>query len=371
MKLADLPDIDFVDIDTDTVEQALFDSYSNITGRTLAQGDPIRLFILFVADVIIQIKNNVNTTGKQNLLKYSTGDNLDNLAAMLGVTRIAASAATTTIKATLSAVRTTETIIPAGTRISPEGSIYFATDKALTITAENTTGTVAATCTTTGISGNGYQAGEISSIVDPIAYVASMVNTTKSEGGAAIETDDALRERVFEAPESFSCAGPSGAYAYHAKSVNSSIIDVSVSSPTAGSVQIVPLLTDGTIPGTEIINEVLTKLSADDIRPLTDNVTVIAPTAVSYDVTATYYIDSDADAATVKNNVATAVSSYTAWQRAALGRDINPSKLIQLVMAVSGVKRIDVTAPVFTEVSDNQVAQSGTVSVTMSGSEPE
>lgn len=369
MKLADLPDIDFVDIDTDTVEQALFDSYSNITGRTLAQGDPIRLFILFVADVIIQIKNNVNTTGKQNLLKYSTGDNLDNLAAMLGVTRISASAAVTTIEATLSAARLIETIVPAGTRISPDGKIYFATDKALTIIAGNTTGTVSATCTETGIIGNGYQPGEIHRIVDPVAYVDSMVNTTKSEGGAAIETDDYLRERVFEAPESFSCAGPTGAYAYFAKSFNSSITDVSITSPTPGIVQVVPLLTDGVIPETEILNEVLAKLSSDDIRPLTDKVTVVPPTAITYNVKATYYIDSDADATTVQSNVSAAVSSYTTWQRAALGRDINPSKLIQLVMAVSGVKRIDVTAPVFTAVSDNQVAQSGTVSVTMSGSE--
>ena len=43
MKLSDLPDIDFVDVDRDTVQQAVFDAYTNITGRTLAQGDQIRL----------------------------------------------------------------------------------------------------------------------------------------------------------------------------------------------------------------------------------------------------------------------------------------------------------------------------------------
>ena len=131
MKLADLPDIDFVDIDAETIEMALFSAYTSITGRTLGQADPIRLFILFVADVIIRLLNKINDTGKQNLLKYSNGDNLDNLAANAWVTRIPASAATTTLEVTLSGERSTETVIPAGTRVSPESNVYFATDAAL------------------------------------------------------------------------------------------------------------------------------------------------------------------------------------------------------------------------------------------------
>lgn len=371
MKLADLPDIDFVDIDAETIETALFSAYTSITGRTLGQADPIRLFILFVADVIIRLLNKINDTGKQNLLKYSTGDNLDNLAANAWVTRIPASAATTTLEVTLSGERSTETVIPAGTRVSPESNVYFATDAALIIPAGSTTGTVGATCTTAGTTGNNYNAGEISQIVDPVAYVAMMVNITKSEGGADEETDDALRERVWEAPEALSVAGPSGAYRARTKAVNSSIVDVDVDSPSPGVVQITPLLTDGGIPGEELLTEVLDALSDESIRPLTDYVTVIAPTAVTYDVTAAYYIDEDADATTVQANVAAAVSSYTAWQRSKLGRDVNPSRLTQMLMSVTGVKRVSVTAPAFTEVTGTQVAHADNVSVTMAGSESE
>lgn len=369
MKLSDLPNIDFVDIDTETVENAVFECYANITGRTLAKADPIRLFLLFIADVIVRLLNVINDTGKQNLLKYSRGGNLDNLAANLGVTRIAASAAITTMEATLSAARTGETIVPKGTRITTEDKQYFATDAAIIIPAGETSGTVSATCTTVGTVGNDYAPGEISTIVDPVPFVKSITNTTRSAGGSDTETDDALRERTFEAPESFSVAGPTGAYTFHAKSANSSIADVHVWSPAPGVVNVVPLLIGGGIPSDELLREVETKLSADDVRPLTDKVEVLAPTAITYNVNASYYIDADADATAVQANVAKAVAAYVSWQKERLGRDIVPSRLIQYVSAVNGVKRVEVTAPVFTVVDGTQVAHENIVNVTMAGRE--
>lgn len=371
MKLADLPDIDFVDVDTETVENAVLDSYQNITGRALHKADPIRLFCLFVADVIVQFMNKINDTGKQNLLKYSRGDNLENLAALLGVTRIPASAAVTTMKVTLSAVRDADITVPKGTRITTDDHVNFATDKAIVIQAGDTTGEVPATCVSTGTAGNDYLPGEIRTIVDPVPFVKSIVNTTKSEGGSDTETDAALRERVFEAPESFSVAGPAGAYRFWAMTTNSNIVDVSVTSPTPGVVNVVPLLTNGGIPGDEILEEVDKTLSADDIRPLTDDVHVLAPTVVSYDIDAKYYIDADADAATVQAAVTEAIAYYVLWQKSKLGRDIVPSRLIHKLMAVSGVKRVEVTAPTYTVLKGTEVAHEGTVSVTMAGSEDE
>ena len=160
--------------------------------------------------------------------------------------------------------------------------------------------------------------------MDPIAYVDTMANTTLSEGGSDTETDDSLRERVWEAPETLSVAGPTGAYAARTKAANSNIIDVYVDSPSPGVVRIVPLLTGGEVPGKELLAEVQSELSADSVRPLTDHVQATDPTVVSYDINATYYIDDDADAATVQAAVATAVSNFATWQRARLGRDINP-----------------------------------------------
>ena len=371
MKLSDLPSVNFIDVDTVTVEKAVFACYTSITGRTLAKADPIRLFLLFITDIIVQIMHKINDTGQQNLLKYARDGNLENLAAFVHTERLAASPAVTTMQVTLSAAREAETIIPAGTRIATPDRLYFATDKALVIKAGEMTGQVAATCQKTGTAGNNYKAGEISDVVDPVPYVQNIINVTQSEGGAEAEADDALRERAFEAPESFSVAGPAGAYEYWAKTANSAIDDVEAFTPEPGVVQVTPLLTGGIIPGSELLKEVDKKLSADDIRPLTDNVKVVAPTAVPYEIDVSYYIDTDADAAAVQTSVSSAVQSYVAWQRAKLGRDIVPSRLVQYSMAVNGVKRVEVAQPTFTPVNHVQVAQESTVAVTMAGSEDE
>lgn len=45
------------------------------------------------------------------------------------------------------------------------------------------------------------------------------------------------------------------------------------------------------------------------------------------------------------------VEQYTAWQCAKLGRDINPSRLIAMLME-TGIKRVDVEEPAFTSLRD-------------------
>lgn len=365
MKLADMPEINPVDLTVNDVEKMLFTSYQNITGRTLGQADPVRLFVLFVADVLYRTCEKINYAGRQNFLRTAEGESLDALAANICTTRIPATAATTTIRATLSDKREEATLIPAGTRVSPENNIYFATDDDLLILAGATTGEVRATCTTIGTVGNNYQPGEISKIVDPIAYVATMVNITKSEGGAEEETDDSLRERVFEAPERFSTAGPKGAYEYHVKSASSLISDVCVWSPEPGKVQVSFLLTGGKIPGEEMQTLISETLSAEDVRPLTDQVEVVAPKTVSYDIDASYYIDSDADASTVQKNVSAAVDAYVLWQQEKLNRDIDPSELVRRIKAVSGTCNVIVTEPVYTDIGidDTQIDATGTIEV--------
>ncbi|WP_299920480.1 baseplate J/gp47 family protein [uncultured Megasphaera sp.] len=371
MKLTDLPDIEFVDANAEHVKAALFADYISITGRTLAQGDPVRLFLLVVAEAFIRLLNNQNYVGKQNLLRYATGDNLDHLGALTGTTRIPASAATTTIKITLSAARNQETIIPAGTRVVTASGVYFAIDDDTVVLAGGLTVNAKATCQVTGELGNGFLPGEISNIVDPVAYVATMVNLTASAGGADKENDDAYRERIHESPERFSTAGPTGAYEYWAKSANSAISDVTVYSPSAGVVEIRPLLDGGKIPEQEVLDVVDSILNKDTVRPLTDQVQVKAPEPVSYDISLTYYSDRGASESMVKDAVMQAITGYERWQSAKIGRDINPSRLIADVMSVPGVKRVIVTSPTFTKLTNVQVAQAGTVTASLGGSEDE
>ena len=214
--------------------------------------------------------------------------------------------------------------------------------------------------------------GEINKIVDPAPFWASAENVTKSEGGADTESDEAYRDRIQEAPEKFSTAGPALAYEYHAKAASALIVDVSVDSPAPGEVIVYPLLKGGVIPGNEILTLVDKKLNDRSIRPLTDKVSVKAPESVKYDVDVLYYIDRrDAtEAAQIQARAESTVQEFSAWQKERLGRDINPTELYYRLRA-AGVKRAEIKSPVFTATNKKQVAIADSVKASFGGLEDE
>ncbi len=362
--IKNLPDISFIDNKTiDQVRQEMVADYesfiSEATGQTvtLERSSVHRMELYAAAAQIYQAMQYIDRQGKQNILKYSYSDFLDNLAIFKGVTRNPATPATTTLRFTLSAERDTATGIPQGTRVSTAGAIYFATDVYAEIPAGSTTVDVPATCTVAGTDGNGFAAGELATIVDPIPYVASVTNTTATEGGAEIESDDDLAERVFLAPGAYSTAGPEDGYLYHAKAYSAAIGDVvATSNQAAGTVDIVFIMADGSTPGEEMIEGLEGYLQGKTIRPMTDLVRVAAPQEVTYTINLTYYINrsDSAKAVTIQAAVAQAVADYQTWQRA-IGRDINPSQLVRMIMD-AGAKRVTVTAPTYTAVDATKVS---------------
>jgi len=363
-----LPEISFAEKSAEDIESAILVTYESISGRSLAAGDPVRLFLETIAAVIVQQRVLIDFTGKQNLLRYATGDYLDHIGGR--VTRLPASAASTTIRFTLSAPQVGAVIIPAGTRITPDGDLYFATSVVVEIPAGELTVDVAAICMDAGTIGNGYLPGQINMLVDPIPYVEGAENTDQSSSGTDQEIDDDYRLRIWLAPESYSVAGPEGAYTYWAKTASADIIDVYVSSPSPGVVDIRPLLKGGLIPGQTILDLVAGVCSDKKVRPLTDHVTVSAPETVNYNLNLTYYIAQSraTDTISIQSAVNQAVNDYVAWQRGALGRDINPSELIARVM-IAGAKRLTVETPVYTQLQGYQVAIASTVTVTYGGLE--
>ena len=373
-----LPDISFIDNKTiDQVRQEMVADYesfiSEATGQTvsLERSSVHRMELYAAAAQIFQAMQYIDRQGKQSILKYSYSDFLDNLAAFKGVTRTPATAATTTVRFTLSAERDTATGIPQGTRVSTAGSIYFATDVYAEIPAGSTTVDVPATCTVAGTDGNGLAIGELTTIVDPIPYAASVSNTTATEGGAEIESDADLAERVFLAPGAYSTAGPEDGYIYHAKAYSPAVGDVvATSDQEAGTVDIVFIMADGSTPGEEMIEGMEGYMRSKDIRPMSDLVRIAAPEEVQYTINLTYYINrsDSAKAVTIQAAVAQAVEDYKTWQRA-IGRDVNPSQLTHMVME-AGAKRVTVTAPAYTVVGKTKVsALQGAAVVTYGGLE--
>lgn len=367
------PDISFVETDTETIVNALIQSYEKFTGRTLYPADPARIFILWVADIIIQERVNIDFSAKQNVPRYAEGEYLDSLAELFKDTsRLEPEKAKTTLRYTLSIALDGPKVIPAGTRVTPDGEIVFATLGDLTIPPGELSGEIEAECVTAGEAGNGFVPGQINQPIDIFPYYKSVENITESAGGADRESDAAFYERLRESMETFSTAGPLGGYEYYAKSASALIADVKASSPIPGEVDVRVLLSNGELPGEEILKEVYEILNADSVRPLTDHVTVAAPDNVPYNIDFTYYTQTGAAVSdeTIRNNVNAAVAEFRKWQGAKMGRDVNPSHLIYLLMQ-TGVKRVEVRSPVYAAVPENAVAVMNSAAVVNGGAEDE
>lgn len=370
MKLKDVSPISFATADPEEIAIEVVSTVENLLGRRLERADPLRIFLRGVELLLIQQRLLIDSTGKQNLLAFATGENLERLGDLVGVERLQATSAWTTLEVTLSTPREQVTTIRQGTRVTAGDDIYFALDEPLIFLAGETIKTARATCTVTGEVGNGYTVGEINQVVDPQAFLQSVRNVTPSAGGADTETDDSLRERIHEAPEAFSCAGSEGAYIFHTKSVSALISDVAVDSETPGTVQIYPLLEGGQLPTQEILDAIDEYLNAKTVRPLTDQLTVRVPTVFTYDLDLTYWISREdvTAAAEIQAAAEVAIQDFIEWQRSRLGRDLNPSRLTHMLLS-AGVKRVDVRSPQFAVTDKFTVAIPGSVTTTFAGLE--
>lgn len=359
------PDISFIDgRSVDDIRAEMVSDYEAFMSEALGQSvsldraSPHRMEINASAAQIYQAMQYIDRAGKLNLLKYTYSDYLDNVALLKGVTRLPAQAATTTLRFTLSAERHSVTGIPQGTRVSGPDNLYFATTEYAEIPAGEMSVDVPAACVVTGAAGNGFEAGELSTIVDPIPYVESVENLTVTEGGADIESDDDFAERAHLAPSSYSTAGPEGAYEYWVRTYSAAIGDVQIASDQqAGTVDIYFLMEDGSAPGAATVEGLLDFLRYGNMRPMDDLVRASAPEPVPYSIEFTYWINrSDtARAATIQEAVTAAVSRYVTWQRK-IGRDINPDELTAAVKA-AGAKRLAIKSPVYTPIGNSRVAE--------------
>ncbi|MCX4355684.1 MAG: baseplate J/gp47 family protein [Oscillospiraceae bacterium] len=379
------PDISFVDTNTETLVNNLIMSYEAFTGRTLYPADPARLFILWIADIIMQERIIINESAKQNVPRYAQGDYLDSLAELFKDTeRLQAQPATTTLRFHISAVQPSAQVVPLGTRATINGEIIFETTETATIPPGELYADAAAKCITTeidpvtgkeitiGAKGNGFVAGQISQIVDLFPFYEEVENITTTDGGADKETDEAFYERLRDSMEAFSTAGPFGAYVYWAKTASARITDVKPTSPEPGVVDIRILLENGEVPDDQMLQLVLDTVNADKVRPFTDYVQVSAPDIVNYNIDVTYYIPSQSESSTaiIQQNVKAALENFKKWQSEKMGRDINPSKLSEMLMS-AGIKRLEIRAPAFTQIEDNAVAILKTENVIYGGVEDE
>lgn len=360
-----------LNIHNETEEEILsrmVNRYEELSGETLELADERRWIFQSVAYALM-IRNETTNDGlKMNLLRHSKGDYLQEIGVFTDTEILEPKQASVPLRFEIEEAKE-DLIAVSPVRITPGGDVYFLTEY-FEFQPGETTKDVTAYCTEAGEVGNGYLPGEITKIVDPFPFFKSVTNLEISQGGAELESDESLKERIREAPSKFSTAGPGDGYIYWAKTANQDIIDVNVGMTSPGVVRITPLMKDGELPTATVLSDVLETCDDDKRRPITDNLVVDAPDQIEYEIDFTYYISSKNVGLVneIQGKVNAAKDEYIAWQKGALKRDVNPTELNYLVRS-AGAKRLVITKPSFVTVDIFEVAKETTVNVVYGGIE--
>jgi phage-related baseplate assembly protein len=342
-------------------------AFEAASGRTLQPAQVERLLIDLYAYRESLVRNAVQYAAQQNLVAFAIFPMIDYLGGLVGVTRLKAQPATTTLQFSLSNVLTVDYTVAAGTQVgTSDGQFAFATNVDATISAGSGSVAVNATATTPGAGGNGFLPGQINVPLNASGLLSGATNTTTSSGGSAPETDDHIRARIQAAPNRFSSAGPAGAYRFFALSVDPSIVDVQVVSPAPGTVNVYVLTgpvavqpaaapNSIAIAGSGLLSQVLVALNSDAVRPLTDTVVTSAVSEVDYQINATITLYSDADPGLTMGAAATAAQQYAIDTASKIQRDLVPSQIVA-ALSVPGVYEVTLNSPSYTQLTAGQWA---------------
>lgn len=373
-----MSDYSFVDYNSENIYNTIINSLINYCNEPLYPGDERRIFAEGVVSLFNTMYAHFDDAARQRLLRYARGAVLDGIGELVGAVRLEPQAASATFRFSVETAQSENIIIPQGTRVTSDGTVYFATDTLDVLQAGDTYVDIHATCTEGGSQYNGLAAGAVNTLVDMIPYISSAKNTTITAGGDdgepyTTEGDNRFRNRIRLAPASLTTAGPKASYEYYAMSADPDIIDVYVECPEDEPtvVNIYTLLTGGALPDNDVLEKVQAACSPDDVRPMTDKVTAKKPTQKSYDINIKYYTTAADEAAVIAavEDDGGAVDQYIEWQCGELGRDINPDELRKFVLVPgddkTGAYRVDITSPTYTAIADTEVAKfSGTLTVT-------
>jgi uncharacterized phage protein gp47/JayE len=332
-------------------------------------------------------------------LDYATGQSLDNVVALIGITRKAALKATGTVTFSRSSPASQDILIPSGTRVETSGSnpVQFKTTQAVTLLQGTTSINASIEALNAGAASN-VAANTITVIVDPVSGVESVNNSNPTSGGSDTESDEALRSRV---KQSLSLGGSATLDAIRAEvlavdgvtAVSIEENDTTTDNTGSGGLppksfrvmvlggddnDIAQAIFDSKPAGIQSYGSSSGTATAGDGTQYTINFERPTQKTIYVDVTvtkdSTYPSDGD-------TQVETAVISYIGGTDAdgvehtglGVGDDVIYNKVIDAVMSVQGVVdavvKIDLSSPPAgtsnISIASNEVARASTTSVTV------
>ncbi|WP_339045272.1 baseplate J/gp47 family protein [Candidatus Mesenet endosymbiont of Agriotes lineatus] len=151
------------------------------------------------------------------------------------------------------------------------------------------------------------------------------------------EDDERLRKRIKAKIVGWGAAGGKEHYRYHALSADIRVKDALVSSLIPGSVEIAILSTEG-IPSKELLSIVKEQVTQDDVRVLTDTVTVVGCNIIPVDIYAKINVLSD----TIENIKKQFIQKFEFTKR--LGWNVTRSWIIAHLFT-EGVENIELIEP--------------------------
>ncbi|MFG6501255.1 baseplate J/gp47 family protein [Sulfitobacter sp. 1A15106] len=171
-----------------------------------------------------------------------------------------------------------------------------------------------------------------------------VITEATNSAPAVMETDAELRRRTLLAPEAFSSAGAPGGYVFHALGADTRVLNVDVWSPMPGHVNVAVQSRegDGAAPD-DLLDAVRAHLSREDIKPLTDILSVRSVVNVPYDVVGTGYVLPGPDALAVRDQTVESIKAMAA-QRRTPSRDLPRSAVIDAA-SVGAMDKVIVSSP--------------------------
>jgi phage-related baseplate assembly protein len=349
----------FFDTDPLSIKARLVATFEKETGKALFEGQPEMFMIETMAYALSVRAEAEQNAVLQNTIAWSQGEHLEFNAANISIFRLLSQKAKTTLRFTLVAASFLAVIIPAGTRLS-DGEFIFATDEDLVIEPGQITADILASASIEGTSANGLAAYTINQPVDALPTGVTAHNLTETSGGSDLEPVERFRERAANGNFRISKGGPRNGYREIVKGLHPDIVDVGVIRPQPGHIDIYPLMKDG-LPSPETKELVATGLDAEEDIPMGDAVTVKDLTPVIHDFTLIVRIDV-ADVLIEPAAIAIVEAVFEGWSQKA-GVRISPSTITAEVRRLPGVVDAETNGLAFTDLTQFQFAQLGTLTV--------
>lgn len=346
--------------DTDEIFEEMAAGLESRTGVLLNRGGDMALRLYAVAAEIASLWVQMDWLERQSFPQTAISDFLDRHAETRGLTRGGSVCAVGTIRFEIDETRSSAMTVNAGTVCLNSAGTEFITTDAGTIAAGGTFCIVSARAREGGAAGN-VPAGSVCYMSPAPVGIVRCYNPEAFSGGADEETDDSLRARVLQSYASLP-NGSNTAFYEKAALETDGVAAVSIvpCNRGTGTVDIIISSNEG-MPSAALLAELEKKL--DENREICVDVSVLAPTAKSVDVTVGIDVADGYDSAAVISAASDAVIKL--FSGAMLGTDVLRAQIGSVIYGVPGVRNYAITKPAAdVDMAYNELPIAGSISIT-------